>query len=141
MLGPLHQGWSRCFARAHLDTAPAWNGVATSSSPFQSHSQGDEDIAAPKPAAKKAPARVRAAQPAPTAAPRANLAQPLSTGNWPMPTAFFPLTGLQQPAAVPRAAAAPKAAATPKAKAKAPARKAGTRKPAAGKSARSTGRR
>jgi hypothetical protein len=52
-----------------------------------------------------------------------------------MPTAFFPLTGLQQPAAVPRAAAAPKA------KAKAPARKAGTRKPAAGKSARSTGRR
>jgi hypothetical protein len=34
---------------AHLDTAPAWNGVATSSSPFQSHSQGDEDIAAPFP--------------------------------------------------------------------------------------------
>jgi hypothetical protein len=32
----------------HLDTAPTWNGVATSSSPFQSHSQGDEDIAAPK---------------------------------------------------------------------------------------------
>jgi hypothetical protein len=34
---------------AHLDTSPAWNGVATSSSPFQSHSQGDEDIAAPIP--------------------------------------------------------------------------------------------
>ncbi len=34
---------------AHLDTAPAWNGVATSSSPFQSHSQGDEDIAARAP--------------------------------------------------------------------------------------------
>jgi hypothetical protein len=29
------------------DTNPAWNGVATSSSPFQSQSQGDEDIAAP----------------------------------------------------------------------------------------------
>ena len=28
---------------------PASNGVATSSSPFQSHSQGGEDIAAPKP--------------------------------------------------------------------------------------------
>jgi hypothetical protein len=27
----------------------AWNGVATSSSPFRSLSQGDEDIAAPKP--------------------------------------------------------------------------------------------
>jgi hypothetical protein len=27
---------------------PAWNGVATSSSPFPSFSQGDEDIAAPK---------------------------------------------------------------------------------------------
>ncbi len=33
---------------AHFDTAPAWNGVATFSSPFQSLSQGDEDIAAPK---------------------------------------------------------------------------------------------
>jgi hypothetical protein len=33
---------------APLDTAPAWNGVATSSSPFRSHLQGDEDIAAPK---------------------------------------------------------------------------------------------
>jgi hypothetical protein len=29
--------------------APASNGVATSSSPFQNHSQGDEDIASPKP--------------------------------------------------------------------------------------------
>jgi hypothetical protein len=29
--------------------APTWNGVATSSSPFQNFSQGDEDIAAPKP--------------------------------------------------------------------------------------------
>ena len=33
----------------HPDTAPIWNGVATSSSPFQSLSRGDEDIAAPKP--------------------------------------------------------------------------------------------
>jgi len=88
--------------------------------------------AAPKPAAKKVPARARAAQAAPAAAPRANPAQPLSTGNWPMPTAFF---GLQQPAGNP--AEAPKAAAAPKA----PARKAATRKPAAGKSARSSGRR
>jgi hypothetical protein len=36
-------------AWAHLDTAPAWNGVATSSSPFQSRPQGDEDIATPFP--------------------------------------------------------------------------------------------
>jgi hypothetical protein len=83
--------------------------------------------AAPKAAAKKAPTRA--------AAPRANPAQPLATGNWPMPTAFFPLTGLQQPAVKP--VAAPKATAAPKA----PARKTAARKPAAGKSARSTGRR
>jgi hypothetical protein len=89
--------------------------------------------AAPQAGAKKAP--TRAARPAPAAAPRANPAQPLSTGNWPMPTAFFPLTGLQQPTV--KAAAAPKAIAAPKA----PARKASARKPAAGKSARSTGRR
>jgi hypothetical protein len=41
-----------CFGtlslRAHLDPAPAHNGVATSPSPFLSHSQGDDDIAAPK---------------------------------------------------------------------------------------------
>jgi NAD+ synthase (glutamine-hydrolysing) len=36
------------WADAGLDDNPAWNGVATSSSPFQSLSQGDEDIAAPK---------------------------------------------------------------------------------------------
>ncbi|UCU94869.1 PhaM family polyhydroxyalkanoate granule multifunctional regulatory protein [Hydrogenophaga taeniospiralis] len=93
--------------------------------------------AAPQAGAKKAP--TRAARPAPAAAPRANPAQPLATGNWPMPTAFFPLSGLQQPTEKP--AGAPKAAAIPKAKAKTPARKTGTRKPAAGKSARSTGRR
>jgi hypothetical protein len=41
---------SNClFQRAHPDTAPVRNGVATSSSPFQSHSHGDEDIAAPNP--------------------------------------------------------------------------------------------
>ena len=38
----------------HPDTAPACNGVATSSSPFQSHSEGDEDIAAPNPFQKGA---------------------------------------------------------------------------------------
>lgn len=42
------------FARAHQATAPAWNGVPTSSSPFQSLSQGDEDIASPKPFPKGA---------------------------------------------------------------------------------------
>jgi hypothetical protein len=40
--------------RAHLDTAPVCNGVATSSSPLQSHSQGDDDIAAPNPFQKGA---------------------------------------------------------------------------------------
>ena len=37
-----------CPHPAHLDTTPAPNGVATSSSPFRSLSHGDEDIAAPK---------------------------------------------------------------------------------------------
>jgi hypothetical protein len=30
-----------------LSARPAWHGVATSSSPLESHRQGDEDIAAP----------------------------------------------------------------------------------------------
>ena len=63
---------------------------------------------APQPATKKAPAR-RAAAPA----PRAATVQPLSTGDWPMPTAFFP--GFQPVMAAP----APKAVAK-----KAPAKKA-----------------
>jgi membrane associated rhomboid family serine protease len=37
--------------------AAAWNGVATSSSPFRSRSQGDEDIAAPKPIPMEAVSR------------------------------------------------------------------------------------
>ncbi len=45
-------GWGQAIAplavgRAELDIAPIWNGVATSSSPLQGFSQGDEDIAAP----------------------------------------------------------------------------------------------
>jgi hypothetical protein len=42
---------SRSFnpSGAHLETSPACIGVATSSSPFRSLSQGDEDIAAPNP--------------------------------------------------------------------------------------------
>ena len=139
--GKVTRGLTETVARNVGAAAGMGKAAARAVSGRQAPARPAAKKAAPKPAAKKAPARVRAAQPAPTAAPRANLAQPLSTGNWPMPTAFFPLTGLQQPAAVPRAAAAPKAAATPKAKAKAPARKAGTRKPAAGKPARSTGRR
>jgi hypothetical protein len=39
---------------AHPDTAPIRNGVATSSSPFPCHSQGDEDIATPNPFQKRA---------------------------------------------------------------------------------------
>jgi hypothetical protein len=46
-------------AGAHLDTAPAWNGVATSSSPFESHSQGDEDIAAPFPVSNGGSVKMR----------------------------------------------------------------------------------
>jgi SAM-dependent methyltransferase len=41
-------------SRSPLETAPAWTGVATSSSPIQSLAQGDEDIAAPKPFPKRA---------------------------------------------------------------------------------------
>ena len=36
-------------SRTVPEAAPAWNEVATSPSPFRSRSQGDEDIAAPKP--------------------------------------------------------------------------------------------
>jgi len=51
-----------------------------------------------KPAAKKAAVRRPAASPAPAAA------QPLSTGDWPMPTAFFPgIMPPQKPAAAPAA--------------------------------------
>ncbi|MFZ2824436.1 PhaM family polyhydroxyalkanoate granule multifunctional regulatory protein [Hydrogenophaga sp.] len=54
--------------------------------------------AKPQPAAKKKPVRRPAASPAPVAA------QPLSTGDWPMPTAFFPgFMPAQKPAAAPAA--------------------------------------
>ena len=44
---PRHRSQSR-QNRAHLDTTPACNGVVTSSSPFQRHSHGDQDIAPPE---------------------------------------------------------------------------------------------
>ena len=47
-----HQGGASC-------TAPACNGEATSSSPFQSHSHGDEDIAAPFPFSNGGSVRMR----------------------------------------------------------------------------------
>ncbi|WP_336886536.1 PhaM family polyhydroxyalkanoate granule multifunctional regulatory protein [Hydrogenophaga sp. SL48] len=54
--------------------------------------------AKPQPAAKKKAVRRPAASPAPVAA------QPLSTGDWPMPTAFFPgFMPAQKPAAAPAA--------------------------------------
>jgi hypothetical protein len=47
--GKTGQGRSRTFNETgHLLMLRGWNGVATPSSPFQSLSQGDEDIAAPK---------------------------------------------------------------------------------------------
>jgi hypothetical protein len=46
-----------------MDTAPPWNGVATSSSPFQSLAQGDEDIAAPILFSSGAGVRTRRAAP------------------------------------------------------------------------------
>jgi hypothetical protein len=55
---------------AHLDTAPIRNGVATSSSPFQSHTQGDEDIAAPNPFQKRAVSRCAPSRVLPPADPR-----------------------------------------------------------------------
>ncbi len=81
--------------------------------------------AAPAPAAKKAPSRTRAA-----AAPAARtVAQPMSAGDWPLPTSFFPMTGFQPtpPAQAPRPRAVAKKKATPK---KATARKATTGKAA-----------
>jgi membrane associated rhomboid family serine protease len=39
------------------EAAPAWNGVATTSSPFRSCFQGDQDIAAPKPIPMEAVSR------------------------------------------------------------------------------------
>jgi hypothetical protein len=49
----------RSVMGTHLDTASAWNGVATSSSPFQSLSQGDEDIAAPFPVSNGGSVKMR----------------------------------------------------------------------------------
>lgn len=82
--------------------------------------------AAPAPAAKKTPSRARAA-----AAPAARKsAQPMSAGDWPLPTSFFPMTGFQP--APPAQAPATRAAA----KKKATAKKATVRKAATGKAAR-----
>ncbi|WP_084236396.1 PhaM family polyhydroxyalkanoate granule multifunctional regulatory protein [Hydrogenophaga taeniospiralis] len=83
--------------------------------------------AAPAPAAKKAPSRTRAA-----AAPAARkAAQPMSAGDWPLPTSFFPMTGFQP--APPAQAPKPRAVA----KKKATAKKATVRKAATDKAARS----
>ncbi len=79
---------------------------------------------AAKPAAKKAAAQKKPAKKAPqraASAPRPSLVQPLSPGDWTLPTAFFP--GFQ-PVAAPKAV--PKAAIS-----KTPARKAPAKKAAA----------
>lgn len=79
--------------------------------------------AAPAPAVKKAPSRARAA-----AAPAARkAAQPMSAGDWPLPTSFFPMTGFQP---------APPAQAPATVKKKATQKKATARKAATGKAAR-----
>lgn len=86
---------------------------------------------APAPVAKKAPSRARAA-----AAPAARTAaQPLSAGDWPLPTSFFPMTGFQPtpPAQAPATRVAAKKTATPK--------KATAKKAATGKAARNGTRR
>lgn len=75
--------------------------------------------AAPAPAAKKAPSRAPAARTA---------AQPLSAGDWPLPTSFFPMTGFQP---------APPAQAPTTVKKKATQKKATARKTATGKAAHS----
>ena len=52
---PIHPGENRLIpGPGRIWTAPAQNGVATSSSPFQSLYQGDEDIASPSPFPKGA---------------------------------------------------------------------------------------
>jgi len=80
--------------------------------------------AAPRPAAKKPAAKKTAAKkarPQPVAAPaRAATVQPLSTGDWPLPTAFFP--GFQPVVASP----------APRAAAKSAVKKAPAKKPASG---------
>ena len=87
--------------------------------------------AVPAPVAKKAPSRARAAA-APAARPAA---QPLSAGDWPLPTSFFPMTGFQP--APPAQAPATRTVA----KKKATAKKATAKKAATGKAARSGTRR
>ena len=89
--------------------------------------------AAPAPGARKAPARTRAA-----AAPAARSApvQPLSAGDWPLPTSFFPMTGFQP---APPAQATTTRTVAKKAKAAPP--KATAKKAATGKAARGARRR
>lgn len=84
--------------------------------------------AAPRPAAKKAPTRAPARAPAAKAATRAPSAQPMATGDWTMPTAFFPGFAALQPATAPTVK--PKAAAK-----KGGVRKTAPPKPAARKTA------
>ena len=89
--------------------------------------------ATPAPVARKAPARTRtAAAPAARSAP----VQPLSAGDWPLPTSFFPMTGFQPapPAQAPTTRTVAK-------KAKAAPPKATAKKAATGKAARGARRR
>ena len=88
--------------------------------------------AAPRPAAKKAPAR----RPAAKAPARAPSAQPMSAGDWTMPTAFFPGFAALQPAAAPSPPAKPKATAKKGGVRKAPPAQPAARKTAATKSSR-----
>ena len=84
--------------------------------------------AAPRPAAKKAPTRAAGA------GAKAPAAQPMSAGDWTMPTAFFPGFAALQPGAQPKAPSSKAAVSKPVAK-KAVAKKAAPRKPAARKAA------
>ena len=69
-------------------------------------------------------------------AARPTTAQPLSTGDWPLPTAFFPGFDALQPAAAPSPPAKPKATAKKGGVRKAPPAQPAARKTAATKSSR-----
>ena len=72
--------------------------VSGKKAPTQARAPAAAPKAPAKPAAKKKAVRRPAARPSPVAA------QPLSTGDWPMPTAFFPgFVPAQKPAAAPAA--------------------------------------
>jgi len=127
--------------RGLTDTVSRNVGAAASKGQAAARAVTQRRSAAPKARAVPAPESAAAARRA-RASTEANVNQPLSRGEWPLPTALFqmpgfPLGGASEEMAKPKRAASKKAAAKP---AKAATRKAAEKKPAARASTKTTAR-